>query len=1213
MASNNTLDPLGNLFESYMELLNNLTIKYNIKAAANETYDSMINADMFMACYEERDNYFSYNDYTVEELHAVNIYDPYIIKQVGLGNTSAVPEYDSKGNELPYRNSLLLNRRIHILSTYEDANDYYRTLNGYPKKTDSIHFYIPENIQNTYNLPPEILRIFDDEGRLVQKGIPVHKIQDYYNETYDAKIGSNYSTGLGDYYISLIEGCGILDKWIKANPKETYLNYIGSNRIHIIDARRGRNLALLLLKKGSIRQELYDTFIQTYEQCRMYFMSCLFNESFRQFFEYYDNFMAMSIFIMTIQQITMRQLDNITKRKFFDTNALKMFYETFDIPYNLYIDEESQNSIAQNINLLLQNKATNKVIYNIAEILGFSNIHLYKYYLTKNQKYNTWGVPKFETTERFNKDSGVVEETYDLESMFDVYFQRADLLESDIDTVYKGTLNKVPYQDITSEDPFWVDDENLYKMVWESEYNFVESKYLSLGIMYSMTEFIFDNVILLKLLLSQKDVLGSGESGSGLKMMLPRILKNTEVHFFDTIVLLLCLTAKSHNLYGDIIWEPTKIIAVQDYMETISDCEPIDTFAFNLDIFDEEKCGFIYTKTSAKRGPYLVVDQEYLDEMGLEFDPTHMKYISVVINDLPDVEVCDYVLLTTKFEYASEDSTGPFLIVDDDYLSEHGIEFDPTVMVYLDTVIEANELGDDKEHIPFSVGDYVLLENKLAVILRELYEVLDYNDFVEARKYINSFKISSELDNTAKLNQFNTIYKNSKLFYKLLLKGIEKTRDPEEYRVLKRIYDSAYYSKTMKEIFSITGEVSGNKRVAWSFFEFLYYLNPTLYNAVFEAKREQQFSDFKENGGYYVIKNEDTGEYEYGGVPSDFNDFILRSELTTLRNADGSMYRIDYSNMLNEMDETTSQKNELVYYYVNHICSRLVLKIDVKSPSLIGNNQMSMEDILLKLVRFFKSYTVDLISLNAIYVIDLKHDNFIKLIDHIPYIHKTSIPKDKLYLRYADAIKKLRARIRDKDDLKWDDKIALYGIHVIRDYIRPLYEQYESYINEMHLAEEENQVLDDWKLHNLMIIKGTLKYMDMKFVDFLRKADIKNKDNPIRLSRINDDLTEAYDIRGELINPLPNTVYTLDGMPYIWNTIKYEYGLLDSNGDIVALDTYLVDNNSVRLHAEVVGLYTKLLLDGGNTKLFDATKKISVTEAIKDRDFGLTDKVIILK
>ena len=72
-------------------------------------------------------------------------------------------------------------------------------------------------------------------------------------------------------------------------------------------------------------------------------------------------------------------------------------------------------------------------------------------------------------------------------------------MEDDFIQSFNSQVNRVEYDRITQNDPYWWEDQNLIDRKYETEYNFVESKYLSLGISYKMTDIIFENIILLNL------------------------------------------------------------------------------------------------------------------------------------------------------------------------------------------------------------------------------------------------------------------------------------------------------------------------------------------------------------------------------------------------------------------------------------------------------------------------------------------------------------------------------------------------------------------------------------------------------------------------------------------------------------------------------------------------------------------------------------------
>ena len=99
------------------------------------------------------------------------------------GDIEAVPD--------KYREPLLELRRARVLANYEELNNYYRMLNGYPNlkvnpddetkldmdENDRYYidpmdlFYVPEELANKYNVP----ELYTDR-------IPIHYIQDYYNK-----------------------------------------------------------------------------------------------------------------------------------------------------------------------------------------------------------------------------------------------------------------------------------------------------------------------------------------------------------------------------------------------------------------------------------------------------------------------------------------------------------------------------------------------------------------------------------------------------------------------------------------------------------------------------------------------------------------------------------------------------------------------------------------------------------------------------------------------------------------------------------------------------------------------------------------------------------------------------------------------------------------------------------------------------------------------
>lgn len=884
------LNPMGNLYKSFLSILDNITIKYAYKAEEYETKETKMYADSYMDAINKKDSFLSYDDYIRDDYLKVGIPDTNIIETALKGDTSVVPYI--------YRDELLQIRRKRVLDMFEEKNNYYRMLNGLPDVEDKDYFYVTKSLSTEYG---------------ISMTIPIHEIQDYYNKIVEGK---------GDYLISIVEGSGLISRLIKQNPDKKYLKFIGSNRISIYTARSAKNFEIIQLKKIDMKQSLIDSFSQTYEQCREYFVKTIYISNYRNFIEYYDNFIAMCIMVMTVQQLVVRQMSSGIKREFFDIYAVRTLYEAYDIPYNLNIDDDTQSDIVQNLNLLIQNKATDKVIYNIANLLGFTNINVYKYYLSKEQKFDSYGLPIIKYTEKFNTDTGEVEVVPDYEAMYNIYFQKAELNDDDFINSFNDSTNHIEYEDVVSEDPYWWEDNNIYDRIWTTEYNFVESKYLSLGISYSMTEILFENIIFLKLIFQQADSL------FGVSLKLNRILENSDVSIFDAIVLLLTLTAAKHNLYGEIISVPTQIISVLDYIKNTEDGDiNIDTLKFNFNYF------FNPDETERK---------EEIDNMKEDLIKFHNKL------DKKD-SLADN--LSYNFEYFSYENT------------------------------------DREENI-----------KKVKSLLGED----DYNRF---KDYVDKLSTVPVGDARQKIGIINDMLHSVKNLYKLISYNMTKTDDKKTYEELKQLYDTLFYSKEVSEIFTITGELTGHKRTAWTYFEFLYHRNPSLYNAVYEIDLQEKYLE------HLIANNLEESDLSY-------DDFLKEIEY-------GNIF-IDYSTVKGTKEAgNNSIKNEKLYFYINHVIGRLELIIeDIEFLYLMNDAQTPLENLLIKLVRFFKSYTVDVLGLDILFICDFKAENTVKLFDILHYMEKTDEIHENMRISYADAINTITSSFEKGDKISLFDKMC---------------------------------------------------------------------------------------------------------------------------------------------------------------------------------------------
>lgn len=921
----------GDMYNSYLKIIKSITIKYSSKAEELETLESKSSADAYFDALYKKDTFFTYIDYTYSDYTSVGITDKQEILSYLNGNTRDVP--------IRYHQQLLEIRRNRILNTFEEQNDYYRTLNGFPKVKDRFYFHASPYVCSEYGVDPEI---------------PIHLIQDYYNKE---------TPGRGDYFMSVMEGMGYIDALYEANPDKEYLKYLGSNRIDLYTARQAKNFQIIQVRKPPVNQSLLTAFLSTYEQCREYFMKTIYMSGYKLFIDHYDNFIGLCIMLMTTQQLVMRKVMMGVKRDFFDIFAIKALYEAYDIPYNLNIDEETQSDLVQNINMLIQNKATDKVIYNIAYLLGYTNINVYKYYLTKEHKKDIYDVPIFKYRERFNTDTGQMETEPDYENMYDVYFQKEELKNLDYSKSFYDKSNRVEYEEVTGNDPYWWTDEKLYELVWNAEYNSVESKYLGLGISYSMTEIMFENIILIKMLLQKEEML------QGVSLKLPRILENTNIPLFDVILALVCLTSCRHNLFGEIITVPTQVIGVLDYLKNQDGRDTnLDTLHFNFNYFFN---------------PDVYDDNEEVSNMRNQ-----------LIEHMNNQDKDDLTVDTLNFNF-----------------------------------------------------DYFSLENpKREEHLSKIKEILGEKEYKEFLSYVD--KISHDIKGSPNqaITHFNEMFKSIKNLHKLIRFQMTKTDKRYVYDTLKQLNDALYYSKEMTDTFTITGEITGRKRTAWTYFEFLRYKNPKLYNALFTVDMNSEYNKYISEHGLekqQFSMNQFLKEVEYGNI------------------------FIDYGTLKEERLNDESVKEEKIYAYVQHIVSRLELVIeDVKSLYLLTDIASPLETLLIKLVRFFKSYTVDIVGLSTIFVCDFKPENTIKLFDEIWRITKLIQTREDVNLSYGDLINTITSVLRCRSDIFLRDQLKHEVTLLLDKLCNPpsiieLYDQVYSLVKIIRLTERSLLNLND--------------------------------------------------------------------------------------------------------------------------------------------------------
>lgn len=593
------IDPVRRLYTDLTTILHSLVIKYPNLAEEYETVETKSLGDRYLLAYYMRDTWYMYDDYSIEDYMGIGIDDE---------DTLIAYVNDRNLLEPKRRPALVKVRRERALKEYVEQNNYYRMLNGYPDIEDTDFFYLPKDLA---------------EELLVPEDLPLHKI----------------SEEMGNYYIAILQARGYIDQLYKENPEKEYLLHLGANRISIHAARTAKPFGILALRQDTVMESTYREFVRCYERARNYFMSVIYVYQYRKLIPYYDNFIALCIFVMTVQQVSMNGIRNTMDREFYDEYMVRLIYETYKVPFFSRIDEATQKLIVQNLNLLVQNKATNKVFLDIASILGFNEINIYQYYLVKDRKFDKEGNPIFKKKTQININTGKEEEVYDFESMYGVHFQKVDIREENVKGALTNSLNRVEYYDLTYYDPLWWEDDELHEEVWETTYNYMETKYFGVTIPYRLTELLLQSDILLRMIIEKAPEL------QNVGVQLPKITTR-EIQISLVVVLFLALASKKMKVSGQITTLPSKLIHILEItdQEINKTSEPMEVLQFDFEAFSPAKIketidilrGFL------RRREYRVINGHDIDlrEDGTQdtFAPTHERQWSINEEDLDELE-----------------------------------------------------------------------------------------------------------------------------------------------------------------------------------------------------------------------------------------------------------------------------------------------------------------------------------------------------------------------------------------------------------------------------------------------------------------------------------------------------------------------------------------------------------------------------------------------
>ena len=494
---------LDNVIENLKMLTETVEVKYTNLANADETLEKTKSFDYYYLALNKLDTFETYPHYTEEALITSGVLDPVILKSC-MENRNNIPT--------SIRRTVLENQRYIVIRDYVELNNYYRTYIGLPSTDDTEFFYVDETTSEELDIPTDV---------------PIHK--------------------LDESDISKLQGVGFISRLVKQRPDKKYLKYLGKNKLDLYLLRTAKNLAIIQIEKGLVPDSLFSDFMIAYEQAREYFMVAVYIKEYASMHKYYDNIIGFMVMVTTIRRVMTNIFKNGIDRDFYDLTSILKMFDAYQIPFIPDYTLEQHRIVLRNINNLIRIKSTDRVLVDLVSLLGFTDVNIYKYYLVKSHKRDVHGNPVFKY-----KDTPLGQ-VLDYSAMYNINFSRVTLGEKNIGMAISNSKNKVDYTRVTDGDPFWWEDDDLKNAIYQNEFNYLETKYISFDIMYKMSKVVFETVYFLSMLHDRRDQTRT------IEIFFNKIDQQKPINLFDICILLFALTAKKNGLKGEIIHDPTKV------------------------------------------------------------------------------------------------------------------------------------------------------------------------------------------------------------------------------------------------------------------------------------------------------------------------------------------------------------------------------------------------------------------------------------------------------------------------------------------------------------------------------------------------------------------------------------------------------------------------------------------------------------------------------
>lgn len=553
-------------------------LKLKDVADRNESLSSLKNAGIYITCVEGLAKFNTFESYTRTALMSAGITDPLTLEACVLDKNS-IPEN--------YRAAAVTAMAAEFIDCYIEQNNYYRMLHGLPNWTEN---YTLKNNDAIVRAEPNsygkvIGKIAQDNKVTVTKiygkwyyltgnysGTDV-SISGWVDSTNVSIIGDNFdyvpeTFSLPDGIVIdrtkpihlmdnsealLLDKYGLLDELLNEDPiNRQYMLHLGKKSIDIYFARRANRFDVLYtptIDSDAIERMYRDKL----DNNKFYVLRTIYSEAFKYNSDYYDNFIAVLIVLITVVDIISRVQEFIARKEIFDIRSVQYLFKSYGVPFFEEIPLKYQIAMVKNLHTLLKYKSTSVCMVDICSLFGFDNIKVFKYYLLRDRKVDlTTGEYVVAEDENGNED---IDEEYELK------FLKLPL-EDDLDDYIRVGGNYIDYDEITTGDATWdggLDHDMVMKNILKEEFNFIRTKYISIDTVYEIAQMSAQQSYFFNFLYDNVDL------EENLRVEVPFIEAGKEFKVADLFTLLTVLTYYYRGVKDTIMDTQSKVLHVNGF------------------------------------------------------------------------------------------------------------------------------------------------------------------------------------------------------------------------------------------------------------------------------------------------------------------------------------------------------------------------------------------------------------------------------------------------------------------------------------------------------------------------------------------------------------------------------------------------------------------------------------------------------------------------